>query len=89
MPRRKPGCLRVAAVDAHHALSYSFAAALRGPQPGILLLELRDALLQLIDRLLDVLGEEHLRDVLRAIHIPRLEREEDDLLQPGRGSRRG
>jgi len=50
------------------------------PQLGILLLELGDAVFQPIDRLLDILDEEHLRDVLRAVHVPGLEREHNDLL---------
>jgi hypothetical protein len=39
--------------------------------------ERADAPIALSDRFGDVLGEKHLRDVLRAVHIPRLDGKDD------------
>ena len=46
-------------------------------EPLVLGFERADALIALSDRFGDVLGEKHLRDVLRAVHIPRLDGKDD------------
>ena len=56
------------------------AKAAQKRQSRILGFELDDAPLESIDRGGDILGEEHLRDVLRAVDVPGLDGEDDGLL---------
>ena len=70
----EPGLFGVAAVDRSSGLSLAevMRPLMRLAQRRVLLLQLPNARFESANGLLDILGEEHLRDVLRAIDIPGL-----------------